>query len=190
MKWALILLLGLLAGCSGICSEAQNQSERDSCLFKHSFDANDSSLCEGISSELKRDSCYMISAFRGDFDVCELLSDKFYRESCFHMEQVGLLEFEKEIKDIHTIAGLPVTIRMNCNQPCKFYDDTILFDIDENEGVIQYLSDDLDKGMHNITISATDGIQVIEQSFILNVSCNQPECSQRLGFERSWTWKD
>jgi len=79
------------------------------------------------------------------------------------------INFTKPLEDKKIVAGLPLVFDIDCTSYCEFEDDTILFDINRYAGEVQYIPDALDKGIHNITITATNGVYVTEDSFTLEV---------------------
>lgn len=75
------------------------------------------------------------------------------------------LHFHSKIPDVVVYVDEPVRLQARCNKPCEFSDNTILFDIDENSGVIDFIPDLLDIGDYNITITITDDIYAVTDSF-------------------------
>ncbi|MCB9358375.1 hypothetical protein H6503_00430 [Candidatus Woesearchaeota archaeon] len=79
------------------------------------------------------------------------------------------LEFIDMPTDMTLPRGIPIQISVACNRKCKYYDDTILFDIDEDTGIIDYTPTELDVGMHNITITITDDTYTSLKNFMITV---------------------
>jgi hypothetical protein len=80
-----------------------------------------------------------------------------------------ILEFNSELTDKIVKVGFPMILDVKCNKDCKFYDNTILFEIDENTGVINYVPDPLDIGEYKVTITITDDTYTVSKSFMLTV---------------------
>jgi hypothetical protein len=79
------------------------------------------------------------------------------------------LRFTHFFPDVTINVGSTIIMQAMCNHNCKFSDNTILFDIDKETGIIYYIPDSLDVGNYNITVIATDDIYTISKNFKLTV---------------------
>ncbi|MFT4303434.1 MAG: hypothetical protein ACMXYG_02640 [Candidatus Woesearchaeota archaeon] len=80
------------------------------------------------------------------------------------------LDFTFFPDDIVATVGVPMTLYVGCSRDCNFYDNTILFNINHQNGIIRYIPDALDVGIYNITITARDKTYTISKSFQLTVT--------------------
>jgi len=79
------------------------------------------------------------------------------------------LAFTNELQDVTVFVGIPYLTQVTCNHRCKYYDNTILFDIDEDTGIISYVPDELDRGMYNVTITVDDDTFKVSKKYKLTV---------------------
>ncbi len=82
----------------------------------------------------------------------------------------SILDFEGNLPNITVFVGTPYLMQINASHHCKFYDNTVLFDIDEDTGLINYVPDALDIGQYNITITLDDDTYKVSKKFKLTVS--------------------
>jgi hypothetical protein len=80
------------------------------------------------------------------------------------------LEITTQIPNITIASGQILDLQIRCQPTCKFYDNTILFEIDERLGTIHYEPDALDIGEYNITITAFDETYKVSKVFNLKVT--------------------
>jgi hypothetical protein len=71
------------------CSQIQEERSVDKCLAKLSKLKEDSSLCATITNDVRRDSCYMRFAMKGDYTVCDKIMDDFYIQTCRQLQDLG-----------------------------------------------------------------------------------------------------
>lgn len=79
------------------------------------------------------------------------------------------LYFEEKIPDTIIHVGERKILNAKCNHQCKFYDDTIMFEINEDSGFIEYKPTRLDIGEYNITITIDDDTYKVMDTFNLKV---------------------
>lgn len=82
----------------------------------------------------------------------------------------SILDFAGNLPNLTVFVGIPFLMQINATHNCKFYDNTVLFDIDEDSGLINYVPDALDIGEYNITIIIDDDIYKVSKKFKLTVS--------------------
>lgn len=84
-------------------------------------------------------------------------------------ELPAALFFNKKIEDTTVRVGETIVMNALCNHKCKYYDDTIIFEINEDTGMIEFTPDRLDIGNYNITITIDDDTYKVMDTFSLRV---------------------
>lgn len=79
------------------------------------------------------------------------------------------LSFTQSMPDVTLNPGTNIYTKLKCNHACKFYDNTVLFEIGESTGIINYTADRLDIGEYNITLTIYDGIFHVDKVFNMKV---------------------
>ncbi len=79
------------------------------------------------------------------------------------------LFFNKKIEDTVVRVGDRISMNAICNHKCKYYDDTIIFEINEDTGMVSYSPNRLDIGEYNITITIDDDTYKVMDTFSLKV---------------------
>lgn len=119
-----------------------------------------------------------ISPYSGEIKIIEMVNKS-------HRLRNDPLTFTFAIKDIHELppplrftqkindqtikVGQRTILKATCSNRCKYYDDTILFEIDEETGFIDFTPSRLDVGQYKITITIDDDIYKVSDSFILTI---------------------
>lgn len=71
------------------CEKKAIITERDNCFEEAAREFAVNSICDKISSEQKKDSCYMSFALKNDFTICNKISNKYTRNSCLQLEKMS-----------------------------------------------------------------------------------------------------
>jgi hypothetical protein len=120
----------------------------------------------------------IISPYSGDIKVIEMINAsarlrnnplKFSFAIRDRHSLPSELKFSQPIPDITATVGIPMIIKAECNHGCRYYDNTILFDIDPETGIIHYTPERIDIGTYNITITIDDDNYKVSRNFRLVV---------------------
>ena len=71
------------------CEQIITIEERDNCLQKIAAEYGLSRICDKISDEVKRDTCYMDFVLNNDFSVCEKISNPYTKNTCFSLSRMS-----------------------------------------------------------------------------------------------------
>ena len=71
-----------MSGAIDYCELVIDDKIKDRCMTKIAEVGKNSNICDSISTESRRDNCYMNFVQAGDYTVCDKLVNKYYKESC------------------------------------------------------------------------------------------------------------
>ncbi len=73
---------------AGFCADQDQEIDRDICYDNLAEASQESSWCENIVDDNRRDGCYAEFVLNGDYTVCDKLTNKYLRESCFNLRNI------------------------------------------------------------------------------------------------------
>ncbi|MBD3355386.1 hypothetical protein GF361_05380 [Candidatus Woesearchaeota archaeon] len=73
---------------AGFCADQDLEIDRDICYDNLAEASQESSWCENIVDENRRDGCYAEFVLNGDYTICDKLTNKYLKESCYNLRAI------------------------------------------------------------------------------------------------------
>ncbi len=92
------------------CQSIKDEATLDTCFIEVAKITQKSVFCDYVSSQARRDSCYILFAQNGDSDLCNKVSSEYLRDGCF------MIQDAKKLKDQTANQTVEIESQVEINQ--------------------------------------------------------------------------